>query len=163
MTMFAKLFPDLTLGVLSALHDLAKRLPLPWLWPTFALLPGLSEELLFRGVLQSALIRPWVAVIVSGCAFALFHVDPVHVIGVLPLGLFLAWVRQRSSTSVTIVAHVVNNSVALLAIQSTQFDVGFGTDSELPPSALAASVLAFVLAAWVVLRHTSDAAPTPQP
>ena len=53
------------------------------------------------------------AVLVSGTAFALFHVDPVHVVGVLPLGLFLSWVAQRSNTSVTIFAHVANNSIAL--------------------------------------------------
>jgi membrane protease YdiL (CAAX protease family) len=155
MSVFAKLFPSLTLGVVPALHDLAKRLPLVVLWPTFALLPGLSEELLFRGVLQRALVRRWVAVIVSGSVFAMFHIDPVHVIGVLPLGLFLAWVAQRSSTSVTIVAHVVNNSVALFAIQSSAFDVGYGTDQPLPPGAVVGSALLFAGAAWVVLRSTS--------
>jgi membrane protease YdiL (CAAX protease family) len=158
MSLFSRAFPNFTLGVVPALHDLAKHLPVFWLWPTFALLPGLAEELLFRGVLQRAFVRPVVAIVVSGCTFALFHIDPVHVVGVLPLGLFLAWVAQRSSTSVTIVAHVINNSVALLAIQTNQFDVGFGTDHELPASALLGSCAAFAVAASVVWRCTR---PTP--
>jgi membrane protease YdiL (CAAX protease family) len=159
MSLFSRAFPNFTLGVVPALHDLAKQLPVFWLWPTFALLPGLAEELLFRGMLQRALTRPLVAVLISGCTFALFHVDPVHVVGVLPLGLFLAWVAQRSSTSVTIVAHVLNNSVALLAIQTNQFDVGFGTEHELPTSALLGSCSAFAAAALVIWRSTRAAAP----
>jgi membrane protease YdiL (CAAX protease family) len=155
MTLFSALFPNLTLGVVPALHDLAQRLPLLWLWPTFALLPGLAEELLFRGVLQHAIVRPALAIALSGSAFALFHVDPVHVVGVLPLGLFLAWVAQRSSTSVTIVAHVLNNSIALIGIRSSALDVGYGSERELPWPWLAASLGLFVAACAIVARDTA--------
>jgi membrane protease YdiL (CAAX protease family) len=140
---------------------LAGQVPLLWLWPTFALLPGLSEELLFRGVLQRALVRPGLAIACSGCAFALFHVDPVHVVGVLPLGLFLAWVAQRSSTAVSIFAHVCNNSVALVAIRSSTLDVGFGTDQALPNSWLFISLCLFAGMVWIVQHTTQRAEPDP--
>jgi membrane protease YdiL (CAAX protease family) len=155
MTLFSTLFPNLTLGVVPALRDLAQHLPLLWLWPTFALLPGLAEELLFRGVLQHAIARPGLAIVLSGGAFALFHVDPVHVMGVLPLGLFLAWVAQRSSTSVTIAAHVLNNSVALIGIRSSALDVGYGSERELPWPWLAVSLGLFVVACVTIAHDTA--------
>jgi membrane protease YdiL (CAAX protease family) len=154
MTTFSALFPDLTLGVVPTLHDLAQRLPLVWLWPTFALLPGIAEEMLFRGVLLRSTRNKLLGVALSGCAFALFHVDPVHVIGVLPLGLFLSWVASRSNTTVTIVAHALNNSVALFAIQSADLDVGYGSEHALPPSWLVVSLIGFCVAAVAVYRLT---------
>ncbi|MET0385296.1 MAG: CPBP family intramembrane glutamic endopeptidase, partial [Polyangiales bacterium] len=158
MSVFSTYFPDLTLGVVPALHELAQRLPLIWLWPTFALLPGLAEELLFRGVLQRAVPGPRAAVLVSGCAFALFHVDPVHVVGVLPLGLFLAWAAARSSTTVTIAAHVLNNSVALLALQHAELDVGFGAERALPTEWLLVSLVVFAAAAYTLAQLTRPSA-----
>jgi membrane protease YdiL (CAAX protease family) len=132
MTTMARVFPGATLGVVPALHEIARKLPIWALWPAFAFMPGVAEELLFRGVLQGAAGRSVFAVLLSGVGFALFHVDPVHVAGVLPLGLFLAWVAQRSSTLVTLVAHVANNTIAVLTIHTATLDVGYGTERELP-------------------------------
>jgi membrane protease YdiL (CAAX protease family) len=156
MSLFSELFPKLTLGVVPGLHDLAQRLPLLWLWPTFALLPGLAEELLFRGVLQGAFERRWLGIAVAGCAFALFHVDPVHVIGVLPLGLFLSWAAARSCTTVTIVAHVLNNSIAVLAIRNSELDVGFGAERPLPTSWVVVSMIVFALCALTLAQLTRE-------
>ena len=154
MTQFSRFFPGYTLDVVPTLHELASRLPLVALWPTFALLPGIAEELLFRGVLQGAMRRGVTAVCVAGAAFALFHVDPVHVAGVLPLGLFLSWVAYRSSTLVTIFAHVANNSLAVFSIHAAVLDVGYGTGHALPVSWLIASLLVFAVAALVIVNGT---------
>jgi membrane protease YdiL (CAAX protease family) len=154
MSEFARLFPGLTLGVVPTLHELASRLPLSVLWPSFALVPGVAEELLFRGVLQGALGRNLRAVLIAGSAFALFHVDPVHVVGVLPLGLFFSWVAYRSSTLVSIFAHVSNNTLAVLSIQSDTLDVGYGTGHELPMSWLIGSLLVFACAAAAIAQAT---------
>ncbi|HKP57848.1 MAG TPA: CPBP family intramembrane glutamic endopeptidase [Polyangiales bacterium] len=154
MSEFSLLFPRLTLGVVPTLHELASRLSLAVLWPSFALLPGVAEELLFRGVLQGALGRNLRAVLIAGTAFALFHIDPVHVIGVLPLGLFLSWVAYRSSTLVSIFAHVTNNTLAVLSIHSATLDVGYGTGRELPMSWLIGSLLVFACAAWSIAQAT---------
>jgi membrane protease YdiL (CAAX protease family) len=156
MTLLSELFPDLTLGVVPALHELARSLPLPLLWPTFALLPGLAEELLFRGVLQRSIPSRRVGIVVAGCAFALFHVDPVHVIGVLPLGLFLSWAAARSCTTVSVFAHVVNNSIALLSIQNADLDVGYGSDKAVPTEWVITSLVLFACAAYALARMTSD-------
>ena len=159
MSLFAALFPGLTLGVVPALHELAQQLPFAWLWPTFAVLPGIAEELLFRGVLQRSIARPALAIPLSGAAFALFHVDPVHVVGVLPLGLFLAWTAQRSGTLVTVVAHVMNNSIALVAIKSNALDVGYGAESDVPLPWLLGSLLLVAAAVFVLARETRPLEP----
>jgi hypothetical protein len=93
---------------------------------------------------------------VSGCTFALFHVDPVHIVGVLPLGLFLAWASSRSCTTVTIVAHVMNNSLALLALKHTDLEVGYGSETPLPTRWLLMSLVGFVFAAWSLWRLTPE-------
>lgn len=154
MTLLTELFPDFTLGVVPTLHELAHDLPMAWLWPSFALLPGLAEELLFRGVLQRSIRSRRAGIVVAGCAFALFHVDPVHVVGVLPLGLFLSWVASRSCTTVTVFAHMLNNSIALLSIQHAELDVGYGSEHALPTEWLALSLCVFALAAYAVARLT---------
>ena len=154
MTLFSNQFPGLTLDAVPALHELASRLSLVALWPTFALLPGIAEELLFRGVLQGAFRRGVAAVVVAGTTFALFHLDPVHVAGVLPLGLFLSWVAYRTSTLVTIFAHVANNSLAVLSIHSAVLDVGYGTGREVPLSWLFGSLVVFAAAALIIARES---------
>jgi membrane protease YdiL (CAAX protease family) len=154
MTALSEHFPKLTLGVVPTLHELAEQLPLAALWPTFALMPGIAEELLFRGVLQGALGRTWLSVVIAGTAFALFHIDPVHIAGVLPLGLFLSWVAYRSSTLVTMFAHVANNSLAVFSIHSAVLDVGYGTGREVPGAWLLASLLVFAAMVLVVARGT---------
>jgi membrane protease YdiL (CAAX protease family) len=157
MGVLSRLLPDFTLGVVPTLHDLAQRLPVVWLWPTFALLPGLAEELLFRGVLQRAIRARTASILVSGCAFALFHADPVHVVGVLPLGLFLAWAAARSSTLVTIFAHVLNNTLALVAIQSETLDVGYGSERPMPITWLLFSLGLFAASAVWLAQLTPPA------
>ncbi|HBV62915.1 MAG TPA: hypothetical protein DEF45_07830 [Rhodopirellula sp.] len=85
-----------------------------------AVTPALCEELLFRGYVQSRLtrvFRPVFGIIVSSIAFAAFHMDPVHVIAVVPLGLFLGWLTWQSGSLLpAILAHFANNLVSVLAI-----------------------------------------------
>jgi membrane protease YdiL (CAAX protease family) len=154
MTELSRLFPSLTLGVVPTLHELATHLPLEFLWPTFALLPGIGEELLFRGVLQGALGRTLRGAFIAGTAFALFHIDPVHVVGVLPLGLFLSWVAYRSNTLVAMFAHVANNSIAVISIHSAVLDVGYGTGHTVPGSWLFGSLVVFAVMVAIIVQST---------
>jgi membrane protease YdiL (CAAX protease family) len=154
MRAMERALPGMTLGVVPLLNEVVAATPLLLAWPVFALMPGLSEELLFRGLLQRAAGRGAFAIGVSAVGFALFHVDPHHVAGVLPLGLFLAWVAARAGTLVTIFAHVVNNTAAIFAVRSETFDVGYGTEAPMPPSWVAVGLVLTVAAAWVILRET---------
>ena len=85
----------------------------------------LVEELLFRGVLLSALLRrlgtAW-AVLASAVLFALVHLPDLHWLWyALPnlalLGVVLAWLRLRSgSLWPAVIAHASNNLLAMLAL-----------------------------------------------
>ena len=79
----------------------------------------LVEELVFRGLLYGWLAGRWgtvVAWIVSSLAFAAAHVELAHVILVLPLGLWFGWLRRRTgSLWPSLVSHLVNNSLAVVA------------------------------------------------
>ena len=84
-----------------------------------AVLPGLSEELFFRGFIREGLARRHgftLAVLVPAVFFAAAHMDPMHATGVLPLGIWfglIAWWTR--STIPAMVAHATNNAFAILA------------------------------------------------
>ena len=84
-----------------------------------AVLAPLVEELVFRGLIYGWVAGRWgplAAFIASSVAFAAAHYEPAHVVLVLPLGLWFGWLRWRSNSLVpSIVAHVVNNGVAISA------------------------------------------------
>lgn len=147
MRLAAELYPEATLGVVPMLNDLVRAMPLLVVWPAFALLPGVSEELAFRGLLQNASGPARLRLVLSAILFALFHVDPHHVIGVLPLGLFFAWVASRYGTLVTIGAHVANNTIAIAMARAGQ-----DSDQVVPFSWVAASWLV-VLACTIALAR----------
>jgi membrane protease YdiL (CAAX protease family) len=155
MRTMQRLVPELSLGVVPMLHEVVRGLPLIAAFPAFALLPGVSEELTFRGVLQNAAGRGWFAIALSAVAFSLFHLDPHHVAGVLPLGFFLAWAASRCGTCVTIVAHVLNNAAAVVAVHSPTFDVGYGTDAPMPWPWLPVSWAFVIASAAVIVRATA--------
>jgi membrane protease YdiL (CAAX protease family) len=154
ITAMQEAFPGLSLGVLPRLNDLIEELPLWIAWPAFALLPGLSEELVFRGLLQRAAPPGWRAIVISALAFALFHVDPQHAAGVLPLGLFLSWVASRAGTLVTIAAHVANNSAAIAALHVSALAVGHDQPEPMPWQWLPISLTVVAGCAAVIARDT---------
>ncbi len=84
-----------------------------------ALLAPLAEEAVFRGLLYGWVAGRWgttVAWFVSSILFAAAHVEPAHVLLVLPLGLWFGWLRQRTdSLWPSLVAHIVNNGLAVVA------------------------------------------------
>lgn len=84
-----------------------------------AILAPLAEELVFRGLLYGWLARRWgtgVAFIASSLAFAAAHVELAHVLLVLPLGLWFGWLRRRTDSLLpSLLAHMINNGVAVLA------------------------------------------------
>lgn len=87
-----------------------------WVLLVFAILPGICEELLFRGFLLSGLrdLRPWRAALIVGVFFGLFHMQidkiPVHTL----LGVLLAVVVLRNgSIYLAMLIHMANNGLAL--------------------------------------------------
>ncbi|NND95739.1 MAG: CPBP family intramembrane metalloprotease [Pirellulaceae bacterium] len=77
-------------------------------------LPGLFEEVLFRGYMQQRLVQRWGAVTgitVTSIVFALVHIMPLNIIAVIPIGFWLGYIAWRSQSILpTIAAHFFINS-----------------------------------------------------
>ena len=83
--------------------------------------PPLSEELAFRGIIYSGLLRTlgrWESVLISSFAFALLHLSPMVLVTHLPLGIYFCLLRQRSqSLWPSMFAHALHNlGVILLGV-----------------------------------------------
>ena len=132
-----------------------------------SVLPGVCEEGFFRGFLQRLLLsrwRPAWAIAAAGGAFALSHVDPVHVLAVLPLGLWLGFLAWRCGSLWPVVwAHVLHNAVAVVFAQLF-FRAGGDPEAQARIGMAFLSVHAFALAALVSgLRRLAVAEPPGPP
>ncbi len=76
--------------------------------------PGVSEEMFFRGAIQRRLLRvksPAAAIGVTSVLFAILHVDPPAMALALILGVWLGWVALKTgSIYPTIACHLFVNS-----------------------------------------------------
>ncbi|MGF1480453.1 MAG: lysostaphin resistance A-like protein [Cyanophyceae cyanobacterium] len=92
----------------------------PLLWPDLiwlGLLPGLSEELLFRGVMLPALGLNWSALILSSTLFGVLHLSGAgqwpYVVWATAVGFVLGYsALVTGNLLVPIVAHVTTNLVS---------------------------------------------------
>jgi membrane protease YdiL (CAAX protease family) len=118
----------------------------------FGVIAGATEELFFRGYMQTRLAEAWGparAVVVTSACFGVLHVDVsgVHMALAFAMGLYLGFVVERTDSVLpAIVCHVVNNVVYTL---QTAFG---GTVQDRATNAViaAACALLFVLClAWL--------------
>ncbi len=92
----------------------------PLVWPDLlwlGLLPGLSEELLFRGVMLAALTPPWVGLLVSSACFGILHLGSwqqwPYGVWATCIGLILGLaVLASGNVLVAVVAHGLTNWLA---------------------------------------------------
>lgn len=113
-------------GDTKPLEQAVARTPLAVALIVLALLPAIGEELVFRGVLARALggrHRLALGVIGSAFAFALYHLNPIQMAGVFPLGLALGFLALRSGSIVPgMIAHLLNNAIVLVLQHITVID-----------------------------------------
>ncbi len=88
-----------------------------------ALLAGLGEETLFRGVVQAGVAQAvgpsrgaWIALLVAACLFGLLHsITPTYVVLAALVGLYLGWLwLATGNLLVPITAHAAYDFFALL-------------------------------------------------
>jgi membrane protease YdiL (CAAX protease family) len=84
-----------------------------------ALLAGLGEEMLFRGVLQAALadwLGTWAGLAAASLLFGLLHaITPTYAVLATLLGAYLGWLWMASGNLLApVVAHALYDFVALL-------------------------------------------------
>lgn len=96
-----------------------------------ALLPAVSEELFFRGVVQkfaySMTKNPLYSILISGLAFALLHYSIYEFVPILLAGIVLAWVYYiTSSLYLNILLHFLHNGIqvvlAFWAVRNPAFE-----------------------------------------
>jgi len=85
---------------------------------SFALVPGIAEELLCRGLVQRGLqarYGPIPAIALASVFFGALHLDPVHSVFAAILGVYLgATAYLAGSVRASIGCHVANNAAAIL-------------------------------------------------
>lgn len=81
------------------------------------IIPGICEELLFRGYIQSRLLKRYpvyLAIAIPTLSFSLIHFDPMHIFMTLLPAIWLAYIAYKTgSVWTSIFAHILNNSVSV--------------------------------------------------
>lgn len=119
------------------------------------ILPAVSEELLFRGYIQTRLTQRWgaaISILLTSLMFAAYHMDVSQGILALGVGIYLGFVVEQGNSIVpAIIGHAANNTVGILL------------SLFLPDTLSRGSVPVIMLAAAVVLGlclwHLLSAAP----
>lgn len=103
-----------------------------------ALIPAVCEESLYRGYLQSNLekaLKPYQAIAISGILFGLIHFNPIGMLQLVLIGLFMALSAYFSrSIALPIMLHFMNNAVVITNMfQSEKLADKTITESQLLP------------------------------
>lgn len=81
--------------------------------------PGIAEELMFRGYIQTRLSRRWgpvVGVLVTSALFGAMHLDPIHGAFAFALGVYVGYLTEWTGSIIpATICHAVNNTYQTLA------------------------------------------------
>lgn len=137
-----------------------------------AVIPGVCEELLFRGFLLGGLSRSarrgW-AIAVSALIFGLFHFVLFKIPVTVALGALLGWLCwQARSIWPAMLAHVVHNAIGVLTVLRPQWPQRLGIVSSpedlathLPPQIIIAGLALVAVACWLSRDAEADGAIVP--
>jgi hypothetical protein len=98
------------------------RTPLEFLMVVLivAVVPAISEELLFRGLVQRNLedaTGGWRGAVLAGVIFGFYHLNPFVIVPLVVLGVYFGFIVYRSDNIMLAVsAHFFNNFVACAAV-----------------------------------------------
>ncbi|MFT5527416.1 MAG: membrane protease YdiL (CAAX protease family) [Pirellulaceae bacterium] len=88
-------------------------------------LPGLGEEIFFRGFVHHGLSKRYgmiPTILVTSLLFGFMHVDPVQSCGAAFLGMWLHYlVWHTKSLAAPIILHVLNNTLAFVSMKFADF------------------------------------------
>lgn len=117
-----------------------------------AVIPAFSEEILFRGVLQRSLEQvysPRRAIVATALLFGALHLNVILVVPLVMIGVYLGYLAYHTqSLGLPIVAHFLNNAVAIIMMYVPEHAV-----PDVPDGALLASgFVLLVLILWVFRR-----------
>ncbi len=128
-----------------------------------ALVPAVSEELLFRGLVQRNLetAAGWKGAAIAGVIFGLYHFNPFTLVPLVALGVYFGFIVYRSGNiTLSMSAHFFNNFVACSAVylrlddNFVALDPGAAPTLTLAASNFALFTLVFVAATLYFVRNT---------
>ncbi|MEM9338327.1 MAG: CPBP family intramembrane glutamic endopeptidase [Bacteroidota bacterium] len=113
-----------------------------------AIIPGIGEELLFRGLVQNFFSKAFsnhhVAIWVTGFIFAAIHMQFYGVIPRTLLGVLFGYIYYWSANlSLAMIAHIVNNGLALTLLYLSQSGAINVTPDQMESSAPWPAILLF--------------------
>ncbi len=154
--------PDQLIEAFS--ESLTPDIPLWQLVFFVTVMPGVFEEIAFRGVLftglRKQLRRPWAAVLVSGLIFGVFHVSLFRIAPTALLGVALAVVVLRTgSIYPAMLWHFLNNFLALVPTEQGWIELD---PSEGVPLVWYAAAVLGAGVSWLLLRPRPGQRP-PEP
>lgn len=100
---------------------------------TVSIYPAISEELLFRGIIQNSFMRkltPFASILLTGILFGMFHMSFLLFLGTCLIGIILGILTYRTkSIFPAMIAHFSNNFIALILGSNNQANAA---DSTIP-------------------------------
>jgi hypothetical protein len=105
-----------------------------------AIIPGIGEELLFRGILQKIFLdhmKPYCAIALSSFIFAALHLDPTGIATKWLIGFALGIIYYRTKNIwISIIIHICNNAVPVLLLSLSQKSI-----RDIPSDKVGSSIL----------------------
>ncbi len=155
---------------LKAFEQMAEALmalPAPVAFLLLAVLPGICEEITFRGAFMRAIAsRPVVAVLTSAAIFALFHGSIARLVPTFVLGALVGTVALLSRTTwASIVLHVGHNgfAVVLAALLGLEENMTSSPYLEMPWVVHLLVLPGGALLGWGVFQSLAARAQSPAP
>jgi uncharacterized protein len=129
-----------------------------------AILPGIGEELVFRGIVQPQLEKvtnnPWGAILITAFIFSAIHMQFEGFFPRMLLGVVLGWMYwQTRNLWVPILAHLFNNGAQVLAVwmyKSGLTEVDMEQDISITWYVALVSVVGLMGAAWLLKRFSAQ-------
>ncbi|MCB9262349.1 MAG: CPBP family intramembrane metalloprotease [Flavobacteriales bacterium] len=129
-----------------------------------ALLPAISEEVFFRGVLMRVSAKMtgniWSGIAISSFIFALIHLQPYKFLAMFFIAFMFGYLYYRTgSLWIPIVLHTINNSMAIIGsrLENSGLDAGIlAEDATLGWPWIVGGLVATFLLIWVIQKNTDD-------
>jgi membrane protease YdiL (CAAX protease family) len=145
-------------GLQEQTLELVRKLSWVTLFIAGCILPGVGEEIYFRGFLSRGLVARH-GVLLGSCLasllFGLMHLDPVHVVGtvVIGAGIQVVFLATRSLTAAMLL-HTLNNTSAFLLAKLQDPNAPPPADNTHLPPLLVFTGLAALLTLCLLFYHT---------
>jgi len=127
------------------------------------LLPGIIEELMFRGVIQGSMESEggqFSAIFLQAFAFAVFHADPLFLLAPFLAGMLLGFVRQKTGSIYSSILTHASLNLTILVMRpilpriTSEYFTGAPSLQVLYSSLLAAAIAAVALIPMVLVFST---------